>query len=92
MSDIHSQAVEDAISAAGDLLKPVHGPLLGLVRALAEQMDATGPEGPGSRLSASYLSALKDFGKVATPPVKPAAAVDPVDELKARRRRRALDG
>ena len=85
----HSLAVEAAIKSAGDSLTAVHGPLLGLVRVLAEQMDSCGDEGPGSRLAASYLSALKDFGKVAG---TGSAGVDAVDELKARRRRRALDG
>ena len=32
--------------------------------ALARQVDESGAEGPSARLSAAYLSALKDFGKV----------------------------
>lgn len=86
MTGKHSQAVEAAIKAAAGNLTPTHGPLLELVRVLAEQMDATGVEGPGSRLAASYLSALKDFQRISG---MVSSEVDMVDELKKRRRTRA---
>lgn len=87
MTTNHTHAVEVAIKAAEGNLTAAHGPLLELVRALAKQMDATGTEGPGSRLAASYLSALKDFSRVSG---SVTSGVDAIDELKARRRRRML--
>lgn len=90
MSDNHSQAVEAAFKAAAGNLTPINGPLLELVRALALQMDAAGEDGPSTRLSAAYLSALKDFNRVAGTGI---SSADPVDELKKRRRAlRAVSG
>lgn len=90
MTGNNSQAVEAAINAAQGNLSPVNGPLLELVRVLAVQMDAAGEDGPSTRLSAAYLSALKDFNRVAG---VVSTAVDPVDELKKRRRAlRAVSG
>ncbi len=57
---MNREAVEAAIAAAGDKLGPTDKPLLQLLRTLAEQMDAAGPN-PSTRLSAAYLSALKDL-------------------------------
>ncbi len=53
-------AVETAIAAAGAKLGPTDQPLVELLRILADQVDAAGPD-PSTRLSAAYLSALKDF-------------------------------
>jgi len=54
----HRTAVEAAISAAGGLT-PADGPLLELARALARQVDAAGPDGPGTRLAATYLTTIR---------------------------------
>ena len=56
----HQDAVETAIQAAGNKLDDIDKPLIELVRVLAEQMDAAGPD-PSTRLTASYLSSLKDL-------------------------------
>ncbi len=56
----HRKAVEAAITASGHRLNSTHGPLLELCRTLSSQMDAAGEE-PSTRLSAAYLSALKDL-------------------------------
>ena len=58
MVNRHESAVEAAISAVRGLTA-VDGPLVELVRALAQQVDASGPEGPGSRLAGTYLVALR---------------------------------
>ena len=48
----HLDAVDRAVREAG--LGTIDGPLVALVRELATQMDACGPEGPGTRLAGSY--------------------------------------
>lgn len=79
MSSVNITAVEKAITGAGTGIPAAYGPLVELVRALARQMDESGADGPSARLSAAYLSALKDFGKVAV--AAHAAAEKPVDAL-----------
>ena len=84
MSSVNITAFEKAIKAAWPSVPVVYLPLLQLIRALAHQVDASGAEGPSARLSASYLSALKDFARavVATPPVA-AKLRDPLEEFRA---------
>ncbi len=67
----HRAAVETAIAAAGAKLGPTDQPLVELLRILADQVDAAGPD-PSTRLSAAYLSALKDLRR--TLDTGPAAA------------------
>ncbi len=56
---VHRDAVERSIATGA--LTDAHAALLELVRTLADQVDAAGPDGPSSRLAAAYLSALKDL-------------------------------
>lgn len=76
----HLEAVELSIAAAG--LGPVDAPLVELVRALAVQMDGAGPEGPGTRLVGSYLTAVRTLTAraAAVRPPAPAAPAAPADE------------
>lgn len=53
----HSTALETTITAAGRKLTKRDAALLALCRSLAAQMDAT--SSPGTRLVASYLTALR---------------------------------
>ena len=57
---INRDALESAITAAGTKLGPCDKPLVELLRLLADQVDAAGSD-PSTRLTAAYLSALKDF-------------------------------
>lgn len=57
----HKSAVERAIKAAN--LDDTDAALVELLRTLARQVDAAGPEGPGTRLSASYLTALRTLAQ-----------------------------
>ena len=84
MSSVNITAVEKAISDAGTGIPAAYGPLVELVRALARQMDESGVEGPSARLSAAYLSALKDFGKMVV--TVPDSVEKPVDPLEAFRK------
>jgi hypothetical protein len=77
MSTVNVNAVETAIKAAGTAIPAAYGPLVELVRALARQMDESGSEGPSARLAAAYLSALKDFSKIAV--TTSAGAAKPLD-------------
>lgn len=83
----HVEAVELSIAAAG--LGPVDAPLVQLVRTLAVQMDDAGPEGPGTRLVGSYLTAVRTLtaraAAVRPPaPVPAAPAVEPVEAVEPR--------
>lgn len=64
--------MERTITAGAGILTDRHAALLALCRELAGQMDDAGYEaGPSTRLSAAYLSALKDLGRaLAVPLVK----------------------
>lgn len=67
MLDEQAEALEDAIAAAGDKIKPEHSAIVALCRLLAGQMDravADSEDGPSSRLSAAYLSALINLNRV----------------------------
>lgn len=57
----HASAVRRAVRAANLSANPANLPLVELCVTLARQVDDSGPEGPGTRLSAAYLSALKDL-------------------------------
>lgn len=62
----HLQAVEASITAAVDALTGKHLALCELVRTLAEQMEASGPEGPGTRLAGAYLTAVRTLNAAAS--------------------------
>jgi hypothetical protein len=81
MSSVNVDAVEEAIESAGTGIPAAYGPLVELVLALARQMDTSGAEGPSARLAAAYLSALKDFGKIAV--AAPSGSARPQDPLEA---------
>ena len=55
---VHETAVNAAIDAAHGL-SAADQPLLELARALARQVDAAGPGGPGTRLAATYGTAVR---------------------------------
>lgn len=55
----HIDAINAAMTSSRLVEHAEHGPLVELCRTLARQMDAAGDE-PSTRLSAAYLSALKD--------------------------------
>ncbi len=57
---LHSAAVAKALHESRLATMPAHAPLIELCRTLAAQMDAAGAE-PSTRLTAAYLSALKDL-------------------------------
>jgi hypothetical protein len=61
MMKIHSTAVEAAIESARPALTAVDEPLIELARTLAAQMDAAGPDGPGTRLAAAYLTTVREL-------------------------------
>lgn len=63
----HSEAVEATLAAAGDAITGKHQALCELVRTLAEQCDAAGPEGPGTRLAGTYLTAVRTLNAVLAP-------------------------
>lgn len=61
---LHADALTAQVSAAPVLNEPAHAATLNLARTLAAQMDAAGAD-PSTRLSAAYLSVLKDLGRIA---------------------------
>ena len=64
-------AFEVTYKASPQLASNQHAALVALCRTLADELDTEG----GSRISAAYLSALKDVGRVlATPERKQGAA------------------
>jgi len=69
----HTEAAEATITAAGGAITGKDLALCELVRTLAEQMDAAGPDGPGTRLAGTYLTAVRTLNAViAASPAKPA--------------------
>ena len=60
----HAEAIEAAITECRLSTTPQFAPLLELCRTLAAQMDTAGAE-PSTRLTAAYLSALKDLRRAA---------------------------
>ena len=80
---MNREAIDAAIAAAGAKLGDTDKPLLQLLRTLVDQMDAAGPD-PSTRLSAAYLSALKDLRRALE--AKPAASTrtgNRLDQLRA---------
>ncbi len=83
MSRRHLLAVNKAIKAGAGVFSDEHEPYLELLSTLARQMDDAGGD-PSTRLSAAYLSALKDLQKIFAGAGAGVAAVGaPVDELEA---------
>jgi hypothetical protein len=86
MTSRHSKAV--AVALADERLTSLaqHAPLVELCRTLAAQMDAAGSE-PSTRLTAAYLSALKDLRRAFDDvPVRPTSS-----RLALMRERRGTD-
>lgn len=79
----HQDAVEATITAAAGAIDGRHTALLELVRTLAGQMDQAGAD-PSTRLSAAYLSTLKDLGRITATPAR-ARGRSSLDELRQRR-------
>jgi hypothetical protein len=79
------KAIEAAIKTSGLGAMEEHGPLLELCRTLAGQMDAAGME-PSTRLTAAYLSALKDFRRAGAelPPRQEPGRLAELRELRGR--------
>ena len=77
----HSEAVEATLAAAGDAITGKHQALCELVRTLAEQCDASGPEGPGTRLAGTYLTAVRTLSAALA--AAPAQATKPRNGLAA---------
>jgi hypothetical protein len=72
MAGVHRRAVDRTIRAGNGVLGDRDAALVELCRTLADQMDVPGADGPSTRLSAAYLSALKDLRRVMEPvKVKP---------------------
>lgn len=55
----HREAIDRAVRAAGRRLTVADEPLVELARTLADQMDACGPAGPGTRLAGTYLTTVR---------------------------------
>lgn len=64
--DGQRKALEKTIKAGAGILTDQHAALLAFCRQLADQMDASGDDGPSTRISAAYLSALKDLTRALT--------------------------
>ncbi len=60
MTGVHEAAVNGAIGAARGLTA-ADQPLLELARTLARQVDAAGFDGPGTRLAATYGTAVRSL-------------------------------
>ena len=80
----HREALEEALEESGLRSRREHAALVALCRTLAVQMDDAAA-GPSTRLTAAYLSALKDVRRAITelPPVR--TAPNRLDQLRARR-------
>ena len=63
MTHVHRDALEQVIASAN--LKPTDAAIVALCRMLADLMDNAGPKGPGTRLIASYLTALRSLAPAA---------------------------
>jgi hypothetical protein len=84
----HRAAIEKAVKAGKGRLSEQHLPLVELLRALADQVDAS-PE-PSTRLTASYLSALKDLGRALGAEPKTPSAGGKLAELRRLQRMRGV--
>ena len=84
----HEKAITAAITAAGNKLGPTETPLVELAKVLARQMDAAGPD-PSTRLTAAYLSCLKDIRRaLADTPPTAASTNSRLAQLRANHARR----
>jgi hypothetical protein len=63
VATIQRDALEQTLRAGSARLGDQHLALIGLCRLLADQLDDAGSDA-STRLTAAYLSALKDLGKV----------------------------
>lgn len=81
----HRKAIDAAVKITGLDGMPEHEPLLELCRTLAGQMDAAGNE-PSTRLTAAYLSALKDLRRAAAelPPKREPGKLAELREVRGR--------
>ena len=83
VTSVHESAVEAAIARARGLT-PADEPLVQLARALARQVDAAGPDGPGTRLASTYLMAVRMLAaRIGMPPADRTAT--PLARLRAER-------
>lgn len=91
MSRRHLLAVNKAIKAGDGVFSEEHEPFLELLSTLARQMDEAGSE-PSTRLSAAYLSALKDLQRIfaTAKDSKAGSPTAPVNELEAFRSRHGV--
>jgi hypothetical protein len=81
--DTQREALERTIKAGAGILSDKHAALVALCRELAGQMDDAGYDvGPSTRLSAAYLSALKDLGRALAVPVVKAKVGGKLSELR----------
>ncbi len=81
----HVTAVRRTVRAARLADDPGNLPLIELCLTLARQVDMNDPDGPSTRLSAAYLSALKDLRKACEVSDAPRsmAAVSELDRWRA---------
>lgn len=80
-------AFEVTFKASPLLSEPQHAALVALCRTLADELDTEG----GARISAAYLSALKDVGRVLAMPERkqqPAGSTTVKDEVGEKRNAR----
>lgn len=86
----HRKAIDKAVRSEAVLRTSRYAPLVELCRVLADQMDAAGDE-PSTRLSAAYLSALKDLGRAVSATAVTAPQGASVAEMRNRARERRGD-
>lgn len=80
MSQTHIRSVNRTIKALGLDHDDRYSALIEVSRTLARQMDQA-PLNPSTRLTAAYLSALKDLNRAT--PTRTTTTTDPPDELDA---------
>lgn len=82
----HEKALERSIEGMSAQVGDQDAALLELCRTLARQMDAVAE--PSTRLTAAYLSALKDLGRISGKRPHKSTGRSRLDELRARREER----
>lgn len=87
MIGTHGRAMNLAIKAGRGKLTDAHAALLALCKELAAQMDAADSE-PSTRVTAAYLSALKDLARALA--VKQAGSAPVQGKLAAMRALRSV--
>lgn len=90
MAQMHIRTLNKTLTALGMDGDPKYCALIELARTLARQMDAAMPE-PGTRLSAAYLSAVRNLMRIAPGDAKPGGHGDLAaltDEMRQRIDRR----